>query len=105
MFIDTHTHLYAEEFDNDRNTVVKKALASGIKKFYLPNIDSSSIAGMFKLEKEYPENCFAMMGLLSHSSTIFISSSTFSFTEHGCRPIIAKQFSGYSFSNIRLSNR
>ncbi len=63
MFIDTHTHLYAEEFDNDRNTVVKKAMASGIKKFYLPNIDSTSIGGMFQLEKEYPENCFAMMGL------------------------------------------
>lgn len=63
MFIDTHTHLYAEEFDTDRNTVIKKALASGIKKFYLPNIDSSSIDGMFQLEKEYPENCFPMMGL------------------------------------------
>jgi len=63
MFIDTHTHLYAEEFNSDRNTVLKKALASGIKKFYLPNIDSTSIEGMFQLEKEYPENCFPMMGL------------------------------------------
>ena len=63
MFIDTHTHLYAEEFNPDRNTVIKKALASGIKKFYLPNIDSTSIEGMFQLEKEYPKNCFPMMGL------------------------------------------
>lgn len=63
MFIDTHTHLYAEEFNADRTTVIKKALASGIKKLYLPNIDSTSIEGMFQLEKDYPENCFAMMGL------------------------------------------
>jgi TatD DNase family protein len=63
MFIDTHTHLYAEEFNADRSQVIKKALGAGIKKFYLPNIDSSSIEGMLQLEKEYPENCFPMMGL------------------------------------------
>lgn len=63
MLIDTHTHLYAEEFDADRGLVIKKAIASGIKKFYLPNIDSSSIDVMLQLEKDFPENCFPMMGL------------------------------------------
>ncbi|MEI8136571.1 MAG: TatD family hydrolase [Bacteroidota bacterium] len=63
MFIDTHTHLYAEEFNTDRNPVIQKAIDNGIKKFYLPNIDSSSIEGMHQLEKVFPENCFAMMGL------------------------------------------
>ena len=63
MFIDTHTHLYLEEFDSDRNAVIKKAMSSGVTKFYLPNIDSTSIEAMLQLEKEYPENCFAMMGL------------------------------------------
>ena len=63
MFIDTHTHLYLEEFDNDRNAVVKKAISSGVNKFYLPNIDSTSINAMLNLEKEYPQICFAMMGL------------------------------------------
>jgi TatD DNase family protein len=63
MFIDTHTHLYAEEFNADRNSLIKKAIDNGIKKFYLPNIDSASIEGMLALEKEFPENVFSMMGL------------------------------------------
>ncbi|MGE0568703.1 MAG: TatD family hydrolase, partial [Bacteroidia bacterium] len=63
MFIDTHTHLYSEEFDVDRQKVIDKAIGLNIKHFYLPNIDSSSIESMHSLEKEYPENCFAMMGL------------------------------------------
>jgi TatD DNase family protein len=63
MFIDTHTHLYAEEFNADRSSLIKKAIDNGIKKFYLPNIDSTSIDGMLALEKEFPENIFSMMGL------------------------------------------
>lgn len=63
MFIDTHTHLYAEEFNADRSSLIKKAIDNGIKKFYLPNIDSASIDGMLALEKEFPENVFSMMGL------------------------------------------
>lgn len=63
MFVDTHTHLYAEEFNSDRVQIIKKAISSGVKKLFLPNIDSSSINGMIQLEKEFPENCFAMMGL------------------------------------------
>lgn len=63
MFIDTHTHLYSEEFNADRAQMIRKALSCNIKKLYMPNIDSTSIEGMFQLEKEYPENCFAMMGL------------------------------------------
>ncbi len=60
---DTHTHLYAEEFDRDRESLINKAIANGIKKYYLPNIDSASIAPMLALEEKYPEHCFAMMGL------------------------------------------
>jgi len=63
MFIDTHTHLYSEEFDADRNEIIKNAISKGITKLYLPNVDSSSIDDMLQLEKEFPENCFAMMGL------------------------------------------
>ena len=63
LLIDTHTHLYVEEFDNDRNNLIQKALANGIQKFYLPNIDSSSIDRMLALEKAYPHHCLAMMGL------------------------------------------
>ncbi|MDI1353713.1 MAG: TatD family hydrolase [bacterium] len=63
MIIDTHTHLYAREFDHDRDVLIQKAIAGGITKFYLPNIDSASIAPMLALEQKYPEHCFAMMGL------------------------------------------
>ncbi|MDX2172899.1 MAG: TatD family hydrolase [Bacteroidota bacterium] len=63
MFTDTHTHLYAEEFNADRTQLIDKAINNGVTKFYLPNIDSSSIEGMLQLEQLYPNNCFAMMGL------------------------------------------
>lgn len=61
--IDTHTHLYAEEFNADRTALIQKAINNGITKFYLPNIDSASIDVMHQLETEFPQNCFAMMGL------------------------------------------
>ena len=60
---DTHTHLFAEEFDIDRVEVVQRAISAGVKKMFLLNIDSSSIASMLKLEEEFPKHCFAMMGL------------------------------------------
>lgn len=63
LLIDTHTHLYAQEFDADRAQMIAKAIQNGVTKFYLPNIDSSSIAVMHQLESNYPANCFAMMGL------------------------------------------
>jgi len=63
MFIDTHTHLYADEFNGDRTSLISKAINNGVKKFYLPNIDSTSIDGMLALEKEFPQNCFPLMGL------------------------------------------
>ena len=63
MFIDTHTHLYAEEFDNDRAVLIKKAIAAGVKKFYLPNISSASVEVMLRLEQEFPDHCVAMMGV------------------------------------------
>lgn len=63
MYIDTHTHLYDEKFDTDRNQIVQQAIDNGITKMYLPNCDSTTIEGMLALEKSHPENCFAMMGL------------------------------------------
>lgn len=62
-FIDTHTHLYSEEFKDDRTHMIDTAIAKGMTKFYLPNIDSSSIDGMLALELQYPDHCFPMMGL------------------------------------------
>ena len=63
ILTDTHTHLYAEEFDPDRNEVIKSAIDKGIKRFFLPNIEKASIESMLLLEKKYPEFIFPMMGL------------------------------------------
>jgi TatD DNase family protein len=62
-FIDTHTHLFLSDFDLDRARVIERAVSAGIKKMFLPNIDSSSINALLSLEKQFPKNCFAMMGL------------------------------------------
>ncbi len=62
-FIDTHAHLYVEQFDEDRNEMLERARAQGIKRFYLPNIDRSTIDTMLKLESEHASDCFAMMGV------------------------------------------
>ena len=63
IIIDTHCHLYSEEFEGDIAEVIKRAKYEGVKKFFLPAIDSSCLEGMLGLEKKYPSECFAMMGL------------------------------------------
>ena len=63
MLIDTHTHLYLEEFDKDRDEVVKRAIDSGVGKLFLPNIEVDSIEKMLHLAQKYPGICFPMMGL------------------------------------------
>lgn len=63
MFIDTHTHLYSEEFDADRIERITDAITKGVTKLYMPNVDSLSIDGMLQLEVHFPEHCFPMMGL------------------------------------------
>jgi TatD DNase family protein len=63
ILCDTHTHLYANEFDNDRDAMVQRAFNNGVTKILLPNIDSSCIDGMKALVDGYPKNCFAMMGV------------------------------------------
>lgn len=62
-FIETHAHLYAEEFDADREEVIKRALDAGIEKFFLPAIDSSTTERMYRLQEAYPEHMFLMTGL------------------------------------------
>ena len=63
MFIDTHTHLFSDSFDEDRGEVVQRAIQSGVELCLLPNIDVDTIDAMHELESKYPLNCFAMMGL------------------------------------------
>jgi len=61
--IDTHAHIYAEEFDIDRDEVIQRAKSAGVKKIILPNIDSTSLAAMLSLEESYPGYCHAAIGL------------------------------------------
>lgn len=63
MITDTHCHLFAEEFDADRDECVKRSINAGISKILLPNIDSTSIERLYKTEENYPGICLAMMGL------------------------------------------
>lgn len=61
--IDTHTHLYVEAFDEDREEIIQKAIKIGIERFYLPSIDSSYTSRMLDLESKYPDHIRLMIGL------------------------------------------
>ncbi len=62
-FTDTHTHLYAEEFDTDRQQMIQTAMNAGVSRFFIPAIDSKYIQKAYQLENDYPENIFLMAGL------------------------------------------
>jgi TatD DNase family protein len=61
--IDTHAHLYARQFSNDRPAMLKRARAAGVTKVYLPAIDAETHADMLALEAAEPDFCTAMMGV------------------------------------------
>ncbi|MGC6429087.1 MAG: TatD family hydrolase [Flavobacteriales bacterium] len=61
--IDTHTHLFSKQFDQDRTEVVNRAIEKGVDKLFLPNIDSSTILPMMDLCQQFPNHCYPMMGL------------------------------------------
>ena len=63
MLTDTHTHLYSDAFNDDRDQMMKRAIDAGIKRFFIPAIDSDYVEGMYELEKNYPDHVFLMMGL------------------------------------------
>jgi TatD DNase family protein len=63
MIIDTHTHLYLDAFDPDREKVMQRAMEAGVERFYLPAIDSETFPALLSLEARYPGSCFAMTGL------------------------------------------
>ena len=63
MITDTHTHLYSEQFDQDREAMIQRAKDAGVQRFFIPAIDSSYSERMFSLEENYPNDVFLMMGL------------------------------------------
>jgi TatD DNase family protein len=63
ILTDTHTHLYSEAFDEDRDEMMQRAINNGVKRFFIPAIDSTYTERMFQLEKDYPNEVFLMSGL------------------------------------------
>jgi TatD DNase family protein len=63
MITDTHTHLYSDQFDEDRTEMIQRAKDAGVSRFFIPAIDSAYTESMFSLEKNYPNDVFLMMGL------------------------------------------
>ena len=63
MFIDTHTHIYLDQFNDDIDNVILNAKQVGVSKMILPNVDSKTMHEMLSLAKQYPEELMAMPGL------------------------------------------
>ena len=62
-FIDTHAHIYSEEFNADRTDMLARASAENVNRIYMPNVDHTSIDSMLELESRSSGQCIAMMGL------------------------------------------
>ena len=63
IITDTHTHLYSEAFDEDRNEMIQRAIDQNVTRFFIPAIDSTYTESMLKLEEDFPNNIYLMMGL------------------------------------------
>lgn len=63
QIIDTHTHLYLKQFNDDVDKVIARSINSGIDKFIFPAIDSSHMKEMHDLQNKYPSNIYLMSGL------------------------------------------
>lgn len=60
--IDTHSHLFVEEFDEDFHQVVGRAKKAGVGRIYMPNIDDTTIPALLDACAQYPDYCFPMLG-------------------------------------------
>lgn len=63
MLIDTHAHIYSEDFLHDVDEVLQRAYDNDVKKIILPNIDSGSVKRLLDLNDAYPHLCYPLMGL------------------------------------------
>ena len=63
MLIDTHSHLFLEEFSDDLPQVMERARQAGVSRIYMPNIDSTTIEPMLSVCADYPDFCYPMIGL------------------------------------------
>lgn len=63
MIVDSHSHIYSEEFSSDRNEVIARAIKAGVNKIVMPNIDSSTIKPMLDLADSNPDFFIPLIGL------------------------------------------
>lgn len=63
MITDTHTHLYSDQFNEDQKEMIQRAKDAGVSRFFIPAIDSSYTESMLKLEEDFPQDVYLMMGL------------------------------------------
>lgn len=61
--VDTHAHIYVEEFDADRDDMIFRSREAGVAKILMPNIDEDSLEAIKKVADAYPDYCYPMMGL------------------------------------------
>ena len=62
-FIDTHSHLFLEEFDEDRAEVVRRAKEAGVSHIFMPDIDSTTHQRLMDMCQAYPHYCYPMVGV------------------------------------------
>ena len=65
-FIDTHSHIYSEEFDVDRDEAIQRCFEAGVNRLILPDIDATSRQAMLNLADSDPKHFFACAGLHPH---------------------------------------
>ena len=63
ILTDTHSHLYDNKFTEDQKEVIERAFEEDVQRIFLPNVDQHTVKGMMDIVKQYPDKCFAMMGL------------------------------------------
>jgi TatD DNase family protein len=63
ILTDTHTHLYLDDFDDDRTEVITRATERSVRRMLLPNIDSTTLHALKSMVAAFPQHCFPMMGL------------------------------------------
>ena len=63
QLVDSHAHIYLDQFNDDLPQVIERALEAGVERIYMPNIDHTSIDDMLEVADQYPDYCLPMMGL------------------------------------------
>lgn len=63
MLVDTHSHLFVEEFEADLSEVIQRAKSAGVSKIFMPNIDLASLSSLLNVCRYYKGYCFPMLGL------------------------------------------